>query len=154
MPMVTITGNVRDHGLVVLPTNLEQRLWFKPNEGHVVGSYALDGQRAYAELSSSGAFTAEVWSEPGRPDFWYTLCTDWLTPGQETEPTEERARGFFEWPQRIFPDSGGPIGDLIDPTIVIPGWVWCSPTAPDSGVRNQLQFNMTTKLLYERVVRW
>ena len=153
MPLVTITGNARDHGLVVLPTNLEQRLWFKPNMGHLVGPHALDGQRAYAELSPSGAFTAEVWSEPGNSNFWYTLCTDWLPPGQETEPTEERARGFFEWPQRIYPDIGGDIGDLIDQYFGL-GTVYAWHDAPRRDRFNQLHLNTTSQWLYERTIKW
>lgn len=153
MPLVTITGNLRDHGLVVLPTEYEQRLWLKPNKGHIRAGYAMDGARVYAQLSTSGEFTAEVWSEPGAPDLYYTLCTDWLPPGQETEPTEERARGYFEWPQPIYPDTGGPIGDLVE-IIVGVGLVYCAPDAPNPSVRMQLHYDTDSYNLYERVIEW
>lgn len=156
MPLVTITGNLGDHGLSVLPSQYEQRLWLKPNKGHVRGPHAMDGARVYASLASSGAFSAEVWSDPNDPDLYYTLCTDWLPPGQETEPTEERSRGFFEWPQPIYPDLGGPIGDLID-IIAGVGLVYISSAVNEHLApvpRYQLAYNPITTELYERRVQW
>lgn len=153
MPLVTITGNLRDHGIIALPTQFEQRLWFKPNKGHLVSGYALDGARVFADLTPQAGFSAGVWSEPNDPDFWYTLCTDWLIPGQETEPTEERARGFFEWPQRIYPDAGGPIGDLIGRGPGGGGLVAAGPTLPDASVRwAQFQWDTDSGWVFERKV--
>lgn len=155
MPLVTITAQPSDHGIKVMPAALQQRFWLVPNEGHLLGNRALDNQPVLADFTPGGTtLTAQVWSEPGNPRLWYTLRTDWLRPGQELRPPPELSQGYYEWPVRIFPDTGGPIGDLIDPNIATTGLVWCSPTAPDSSVRAQLQFNMTTKLLYERQVRW
>ncbi|MGX9349160.1 hypothetical protein [Microbacterium sp. KNMS] len=156
MPLVTITGNLRDHGLKVMPAQFQQRLWFKPNEGHIRSSYAMDGDRVYATLAADGSFSVDVWSEPSTPDLWYTLCTDWLPPGQELEPTEERARGYFEWPVKIFPDVGGPIGDLVDIIQGI-GLVYVS-TDVHEGMspvpRYQLAYNPSTTWLYLREITW
>lgn len=156
MPLVTITGNLRDHGLVVLDPQFEQRLWFRPNSGHIKGSYAMDNARVYADLQADGSFSAEVWSEPSDPDLWYTLCTDWLPPGQELEPTEERARGYFEWQQPIFPDIGGPLGDLVDLIFGV-GMVYISSKVNEAMSpipRYQMLYNPVTNDVYARELTW
>lgn len=154
MALVTITGNAWDHGVTVLPANLQQRLWFVPNGGHIVlGAGALDGQPVAVDFNrANGAFTVQVWST-NSDDLWYTLRTDWLPPGQETEPTAERSRSFFEWPQRIFPGEGGALGDLVSQTVGR-GIVYCAPDAPNVFRQNQLHYNTDTYDLYERVVTW
>lgn len=63
MPLVTITGNLRDHGLAAMSTTARPRLWLVPNKGHVKSGYALDGLSFEAELASDGTFTVDVWSE-------------------------------------------------------------------------------------------
>jgi hypothetical protein len=159
MPLVTLEGNVRDHGLEPLPADLYQRVWLRPNRERIVpGAGALDGQRVYAKDydPETGAFSIDVWSTLDE-SLWYTLGSDWLRPGWSADPlndpSDERMRGYCEWHQdRIFPDAGGPIGDLVKNPPVF-GLVWSSPTAPDAGVRTQMQFNTTTKLLYERVIK-
>lgn len=101
---------------------------------------------------STGAFSAEVWSTL-QPDLWYTLRTDWLLPGQETEPSEERARGYCEWGQRIYPDAGGNVGDLVDQFFGI-GLVYAWYDAPRRDKFNQLHLNTTSQWLYQREVVW
>jgi len=153
MPAVIVSGNLRDHGLANFPPGLKPRLFFKPNKGHITGSYAMDGDRIYADLQPDGSFTVQLYSEPSNPDVWYTLCLDWLPPGRENEPTKERSRGWFEWPQRIYPDTGGPLGDLID-LINGVGMVYYAADAPRKGVRMQLHFNTSTDDLYAREITW
>lgn len=153
MPLVQITGFARDHGLEVLPTSREQRLWFVPNMGHMKPSAgALDGRPVAADFNrSTGAFSVDVWSTL-EPDLWYYLRTDWLTPISPGS-TEEVNRGFFQWPQRIFPDTGGELGDLIEQQTGL-GLVYCAPDVVNTSRRNQLQYNTGSHDLYERVVTW
>ncbi|GAA4774706.1 hypothetical protein [Microbacterium gilvum] len=156
MPLVTLTGNVSEHGLAILPESLQQRLWLVPNKGHIKGSRALDGQPVLCALNrATGAFTADVWSTL-EPDLFYTLRADWLIPGQESEPSEERARAFFEWPVPIFPDTGGPIGDLVE-IIAGLGLVYVSDAVAENMSpvpRYQLAYNPSTTWLYQREITW
>jgi len=153
MPMVTITGRLTDHGVAVMPPQYQQRVWFKPNTGHIRSSYAMDGSEVPATLNADGTFSATVYSDPSDPDVWYTLCTDWLPPGQGLEAPENRARGYFEWPVRIYPDIGGPISDLVEIVNGI-GMVYYASDAPRRGVRMQLHFNTSTDDLYAREITW
>lgn len=156
MTLVEISGRLQDHGAVPLPASYEQRLWLVPNKGHITPGRVFDGGPVRCDLNpSTGEWSAEVWSTL-EPDLWYTLRTDWLPPGQHTEPTGERARGFFEWPERIFPDVGGTVGDLVDIskasglTYVSTGVTSSMSPVP----RYQLLYNPATNDLYERVVTW
>lgn len=157
MPLVTLHGNLFDHGGNVLPSELQQRVWLVPNRGHIKeGSMALDGLPVLCDFDrNTGRFGADVWSTL-EPDLWYILRTDWLVPGQETEPPEERARGYFEWPERIFPDVGGYVGDLVKITAGV-GMVYVGgevSTGMENIPRYQFAYNPYTHWLYERQITW
>lgn len=157
MPWVEVWGYVTDHRQENVPAELEPRLYFKPNRGRIDGQGALDNVRVWGSLNrETGYFAATIWSDPGDPELWYTLCMDWLPPGQETEPTEERARTYYEWPERIYPDIGGRINDLVRNVVGV-GLVYVS-TAVSGSMSPvppyQLLFNPETDDLYQRVITW
>lgn len=153
MPWVEIRGYLKDHRDVVKPEGLEQRLWLKPNRGRISRPGALDNDRVFLSLNrTTGFFTGTVYSEPGS-DLYYTLCSDWLPP-QDT--TEERARGFYEWPERIYPDIGGDLDDLVG-NVVGAGLVYVSSAVGSSMSpipRYQILYNPSTNDVFERVIEW
>ena len=150
MPLVNLYSNASNHGLEVMPANRQQRIWLVPNRGHIVpAGGALDNIGVLCAFNhSTGDFNADVWSEG--PDLWYYLRTDWLVvPGD----TEEGARGFYQWDTRIYPDTGGDIGDLIEQQFGL-GLVYCAYDAPNPARRNQLHYNIGSADLFERVLTW
>ena len=156
MPLVELSGNLTEHGLAVLPAELQQRVWLVPNKPHLKGGRALDAQPVACVFDrTTGAFSAQVWSTL-EPDLFYTLRTDWLQPGQETEPSEERARTFCEWSEPIYPDVGGTVGDLSDITAGV-GLVYVAADVRQGMnpvPRYQLAYNPDTFWLFEREITW
>lgn len=153
MPLVNVVLNLVDHGQVKLPDGWQPRVWFRPNKSHIVpaGSGAMPAvevQAAPRETSPS-AYIAELWSEPNDPDWWYTLCVDWLPPGQASEQPGERSRGYMEWPYKIYPGEGGDLGDIISQQVGL-ALVYAAPNAPTSGRWNQIHWNTSTGWVYER----
>lgn len=153
MPWVQISGSVKDHRNVVMSEGSQQRLWLKPNRGRISTAGALDGTRVFVNFDrETGEFSASVYSDPGS-DLYYTLCADWLPPQASTE---ERALGYFEWPERIYPDIGGNIGNMVEVAYGI-GLVYVSDSV-EAGMspapRYQLLYNPTTNDLYERRISW
>lgn len=146
MALVTITGRARDHARVAIPASLQPRLWFVPKQAEIGEGLMTATEVLATWTGASGQFSVEV--ESG---LVYRVRMDWLIPGRETEPPEKRARGFVEWPFDIHSDVGGNVDDLID-LVIGNDLVYCSPTAPDTGVRAGLQFNTTTGDLYQRKV--
>ncbi|WP_336633655.1 MULTISPECIES: hypothetical protein [unclassified Microbacterium] len=146
MALVTITGTARDHARIPIDPSLKPRLWFVPKRAEVGGGLMTDGEVQATWTNMSGGFTVEV--ESG---LWYRVRMDWLVPGQENEPPEKRARGFVEWPFDVNSDVGGDVGALVD-LVIGNDLVYCSPTAPDGGVRTGFQFNTTTFDLFQRKV--
>lgn len=142
MSLVTITGNVRDHGRKIIPASQQPELYFRPEASHVLWAGLMHGDSVKADLAPSGRFTVELESESD-DSLSYIPWVRWLV-----DPSEPDAFGYYEFP-RIWPDSGGDIGDLIRPSV---GWVYCSPTAPvKSGrIRAEFQYNTTTTQLFRR----
>lgn len=150
MALVTITGNAWDHSRAPIPASLQPRLWFRPIAAHISGSL-LAGVEVQATLTAStGAFTVKVESGPGLK---YRVSMDWLVPGQETEPPENRARSYVEWPYEVYPDVGGDIGDLITYVYGV-GDVYVANDAPNYSRREAFQLNPSTQDLYRRRVTW
>ena len=154
MPMVGLSGTLTDHGLRVMPEKYKQRIFLVPSGGHIVpGGHVLDGDRVEATLNrTTGVFNVQVWSEPGRKNFYYTLASDWLTDPDNPDPSALFQRGWFEWNCRIYPGTGGDIGDLTDAPLSELVYIgtdvnlsmWPIPRA-------QLLFNPVTDDLYRRV---
>ncbi|WP_336632847.1 MULTISPECIES: hypothetical protein [unclassified Microbacterium] len=146
MPLVTITGTARDHARVPISASLRPRLWFVPKNAEIGAGLMTATEVQATWTNNSGGFTVEV--ESGLA---YRVRMDWLVPGQENEPPEKRARGFVEWPFDVNSDVGGDVDDLVD-LIIGNDLTYCSPTAPDAGVRTGFQLNTTTDDLYQRKV--
>ena len=154
MPFVTISGNVRDHAGIIIPANREAELYFVPVEPQIVSGSpaALAGVEVKADFTpTTGDFTVDLFSDL-TPKFRYWMELRWLVNPADTAP-ERRAYGHARWPDPIYPDTGGSIGNLIDPLQTFP-YVYVDSSAPNAGVRNQLHFNTNTDDLYERVVTW
>ena len=153
MPLVTITGYSRDHGLKSIPASAKPELWFRPNRGNSSANGLLLGVETKAEWVNidTGQFTVDLFSD-GSTDIWYTPVERWLCNPEEPKP-EKWSYGYFEWPHRVYPDLGGSISDLID---IVPGvgLVYVSDSAPDSSKRYQLQYNPKADWLYERKPIW
>lgn len=147
MALVTITGTVKDHSNVVIHPDQQPELWFRP-DGPRIRAGLLAGVEVKANLTAgTGAFTVPL--ESDGDEISYVPFLRWLVDPSQTDP-EKRAFGYAEMP-RIWPDTGGPIGDLIRPAT---GWVYCSPFAPvtDGTIRAEFQYNTTTTALYRRVI--
>lgn len=153
MPLVTITGRAWDPGQNPVPAELEPRLFFEINDAQVVSGALLADVETQATLNfATGQFSVQVFSDL-TDKIWYRAVMDHLIPGQETEPPARRARGHVYWPQRIYPDVGGDIGDLDDLVIGV-GLVAVYPGPRNPAIRNQLHLNPDTGDLYERNVSW
>lgn len=131
MALKLVTGSLWDHMQVVIPANQYPRLWFRP-DGPSVSSSGLQTDMSVRATynQATGFFSVEL---DNRPGMRYRPWVDYLIPGQETEPPEDRARGRVEWDFWVYPANGGPIWDLTDvpifgPTIMLgegapPSWI-------------------------------
>lgn len=144
--VVTITGNVFDHSRVVIPAAQQPELWFRPDSSRIIASL-LAGVESKATLSSNGEFTIDLVSDGD--EISYTPVLRWLVNPAEPD-MEKRSYGYVEFPP-IWPDTGGPIGDLTRPAI---GWVWISEraTLANGTIRAEFQYNPVTTSLYRRVL--
>lgn len=147
MALVTITGRVWDNGRVPIPAPQEPELWFRPDSARVSPGL-LAGVEVRASLNATtGVFIVQL--ESVDDEITYIPFLRWLVNPAETDP-DKRAFGYAEWP-RIYPDTGGDIGDLIRP---VTGWCYCSPLVPvsDGSIRAEFQYNTSTTSLYRRLV--
>lgn len=152
MPMVTITGNLWETTGSAMPASREPELMFVLDAPRVYGSAAFYKVENHATLNlETGAFTADVFSDGAGHRFRYRMVASWLVDMNSDSGQEVRSRGFTEWPEWIYPDTGGPIGDLIDPTLAN-GLVAAGVNLPASNLRHQWQLNTQTGWLYERRV--
>lgn len=135
MALVTVTGNAWDNSHVVIPAALQPRLWAKPTGDRIAGSLLI-GVESQATLNpTTGAFSVEVES-----DLDYQMVMDWLIPGQETEPPEQRSRDHAEWP--IFNSAGGgDIGSLFPP--IPAGTIFAVLGPPPEGTRGITWIDLT-----------
>jgi len=152
MPTVIVTGGAYDHGLDPIPSQMMPELWFRPNGPGVSETRMLAGVDRKATLNpNTGAFSVRLFSDPeGR--IWYRPFMRWLLNPAESLP-ERWAWGYVEWPVRVWPDAGGPIGGLIETDAHVPaGHVYVGEDAGDPAIKARLQLNPVTGVLYERRV--
>lgn len=153
MPMVTVRGSLYDFAQVTVPSELEPRVFFVANNEWITsgGGAMFNGEVHAPWVAGQGGrvFETELFSEPNDPRLWYKLRLDYLNPGQETEPPENRARAFFEWPYKIYPGEGGSLGDIIGQQVGL-ALVYAAPNAPNNGRWNQIHWNTSTGWVYER----
>lgn len=112
MATVRIYGTLWDDLRVVIPARQYPRLFLRKEAPTITrgGSVQpnLEIQATYNQ--ATGFFDFEqVESGSG---IRYRLFIDYVIPGQEEEPPENRARGFVMWPQWIYPGTGGVISSL------------------------------------------
>lgn len=107
--MATVTGSVKDFGLVALTGTASTRVRFIPSGPgiNVLGSAFAGKPGAYVEVTPTGdgSFSANLAPTEGLdPLVWYTLEVSWMVAGQ---------RQSVVFPQRLtVPAAGGTLGSL------------------------------------------
>lgn len=107
MALVTITGKAWDASHDPIPPELEPRMFLRLTRSSV-GSGLLTDDEVDCDLQADGSWSVQVDPDAGL----YVPCLDRLVPGQETEPPENRARSWKEWPA-FWPGVGGDISALM-----------------------------------------
>lgn len=140
--LVTITGRLWDHARTRIPQEQWPELWFRP-DGPRVGPGLMTGVEVRANLDyPSGSFWVELESDGDA--ITYTPVVRWLVT-DDPQP-QRRAFGHAELP-KIWPDTGGDIGELTRPQ---KGWCFVSESVPDRSRRTEWQYNPITTKLYRR----
>lgn len=144
---VTVTGKLVDHSRETFPPDMEVELWFRPDSSHILSSMIAGVESKATYDADFGNFTVDLVSDGDALS--YIPFMRWLASDSSLPPAQ-RAMGYVEFP-RIWPDTGGDIGDLTRPST---GWVWVSERAAlaNGRIRAEFQYNPVTTSLYRRVL--